>query len=145
MPQPSFLTSDAPARIDEFRRFAEPQITEQFRGGLLEQFATFAQQQRTQQRQTSDQLSSYGVNPAAFYGRFQPELNQASAERAGGLRGAAISGEAQAQVELRGNLLSALNQIEAYYDSLQLQNFLAAQARETQMKAARASGGGSLW
>lgn len=143
-PKASFLTSDAPGRIDEFRRWAEPMLGEQYRGAMLEQFATMTTQNRDADRQATDQFASLGLNPAAFVGRIQPEMQQRRAEQAGGIRGAAIAGEADASIQLRGNMLSALNQIEAYYDSLQLQNFIAYNARKT----AQSSGGGggySFW
>lgn len=141
---PLFLTSQAPQRLDEYRRFAEPAISQQFRGALLEQMATITGQRRTNQRQTADQFAQQGVNPAAYLGRVTPEQNQAFAEQAGGMRGAAMAGEAGAQMDMRGQLLSALNQIESYYDSLQMQYKLASDARKLQRGAAQGAMTSSL-
>lgn len=131
------LHSDAPQRLDEFRRQAQPLIHEQFQGGLVEMLSTLASQQRTQQSQTTDQLANFGVNPAAALGRLIPQQNQQFAEMAGGARGQAVAGEAGAQMDLFSQLTSALNQVESYYDVLQLQNSLASKDRAAARQAGR--------
>lgn len=142
--RPDYLQSEAPGRLEAFRRFAEPSITDQFRGSLLESMATMSEQRRTTQRQTSDQLANAGVNKAAYFGRVAPEQNQAFAAGVGGMRGQAMAGEAGALQDLRGGMLDAMNQIEAYYDSLNLQKKLTDDANKVSANAAKFGGLASL-
>lgn len=124
-----FLHSGAPQRLDDFRREAQPLIQEKWGGSYLEQASTLAGQQRQSARTAGDQLATLGVDPGAFFARFQPEQSQSYATALAGLRGASIAGQADEQLGLQGDILNALNQIEAYYDSLQLQNSLASKSR----------------
>jgi hypothetical protein len=132
-----FLHSGAPQRLDDYRRFAQPLIQEKWGGAYLEQASTLAGQQRQSARTAGDQLATLGVDPAAFMARFQPEQSQNYASAMAGLRGASIAGQADEQLGLEGDILNALNQIEAYYDSLQLQNSLAAKSRGLERQGMR--------
>ncbi len=124
-----FLTSEQPRRLDDFRRAATPLIGEQYQGSLMEALSTMLTQQRTNQGQMLDQLSTLGVNPAAALGHLIPQQNQQFAEETGGARGAAQAGQAGAEMDLMAMLTNALGQVESFYDVLQLENSLASKGR----------------
>lgn len=127
-----FLSTDAPARLGAFGRQAHGLIADATRGAYLEQSETLSQQQRDAARQIADQFSVMGLSPAAFFGTIQPQQQNQFAQQDAALRGGAIAGQAQGELDLAGQITSALNQIEAYYDSLGMQWNLAAKARSAE-------------
>jgi hypothetical protein len=140
----SFLTTEAPMRLDEFRRGAEPLISEMFRGQYLQGTETLANQRGESDRQAQDQFSAMGIAPSVYQGRIQPGQDQQYAQQSAALRGQTAMGEADARMNLQAQILNALNQTEAFYDTLKLQNYLASKARAAAREGAQAATTASL-
>lgn len=148
---PEFLRSDAPARLDDFQQRAQEFITQGTLGAYRENAATQTGIFRDTQRQMGDQFAMLGLNPAAAVGRFIPQQNMQFAGALGGLRGGAEAQQAQGQMDLSGQVTNALNQIEAYYDSLNFQKWAtdkagkeAARARKSGLASSLIGGVGSV-
>lgn len=137
--QYGYLATDAPNRIGAYQREALPLIHEATRGAYLEQAETLGEQQGAAQRKAADEFGVMGLSPAAYHGTIQPQQNQQFASALAALRGGAVQQEAQGQLDLGGQILNALNQLEAYYDSLNLSFNLAAKSRAAERKAGKAA------
>lgn len=141
---PELLRSDAPARLDDFQQRAQDFITQGTLGAYRENAATQTGIFRDTQRQMGDQFAMLGLNPAAAVGRFIPQQNMQFAGALGGLRGGAEAQQAQGQMDLSGQVTNALNQIEAYYDSLNFQKWAADKADKAANRARKSGLASSL-
>jgi hypothetical protein len=141
---PYFLTTGAPQRVEQYAQDALPLIREATMGALGQNLATQGGIFRDSQRQLGDQLAMLGVNPAAAIGRFTPQANMQFAGQLGGLAAGARGQMAQGQMDLSAQVLNALNQIEAYYDSVGMQKWAADKAAKASSKAAGIGGFASL-
>jgi hypothetical protein len=141
---PYWLTTGAPQRVFDYRDQVLPLLREQTMGALGQNMATQGAIFRDSQRQMGDQFAQLGINPAAVAGRFMPQMQMGFAEQLGGAAAGARGQLAQGQMDLAGEVLSALNQIEAYYDSIGQQKYAADKSAKASSKAAGIGGFASV-
>lgn len=137
---PYWLTTGAPQRVFDYRDQVLPLLREQTMGALGQNMATQGAIFRDSQRQMGDQFAQLGINPAAVAGRFTPQMQMGFAEQLGGAAAGARGQLAQGQMDLASEVLNALNQIEAYYDSIGQQKYAADKAGKASSKAAGIGG-----
>lgn len=136
-PVEDFLHTNAPERINTYRIGAERAIDDIVKSSMLSQSESIMGRFGMMQQQNADAAAQQGLNPAAYFASVNPQMEQQNRQQS-----AAVAGGAQAQgsmmgMDLGAQILNSMNQLEAYYDSLKLQNYMAAKGRETARKGAR--------
>ena len=136
-PVEDFLHTNAPERINTYRIGAERAIDDIVKSSMLSQSESIMGRFGMMQQQNADAASQQGLNPAAYFASVNPQMEQQNRQQS-----AAVAGGAQAQgammgMDLGAQILNSMNQLEAYYDSLKLQNYMAAKGRETARKGAK--------
>lgn len=139
-PVEDFLHTNAPERINTYRIGAERAIDDIVKSSMLSQSESIMGRFGMMQQQNADAASQQGLNPAAYFASVNPQMEQQNRQQS-----AAVAGGAQAQgammgMDLGAQILNSMNQLEAYYDSLKLQNYMAAKGRETARKGAKSAG-----
>ncbi len=139
-PVEDFLHTNAPERINTYRIGAERAIDDIVKSSMLSQSESIMGRFGMMQQQNADAASQQGLNPAAYFASVNPQMEQQNRQQS-----AAVAGGAQAQgammgMDLGAQILNSMNQLEAYYDSLKLQNYMAAKGRESARNGAKSAG-----
>lgn len=122
------LTSQAPGRIYDFKRDASRAIEQMSRSALLGQSDAIMGRMSQANRQAADAAALQGLAPSAYYSSLAPQRNMEIGQMMGSLSGQTQAQQSQMQMDLSGNILNAMNQLESYYDSLKLQKDIAKEA-----------------
>lgn len=132
-----FLHTDAPGRINEYRIGAERAIDTMAQSSLLAQSESILGRFGIMARQNADAAATQGVNPAAYFASVNPQQQQQMQQQSAAVSGGVQGQQAMMGMDLGAQILNSMNQLEAYYDSLKLQEYLAAKGRETARKGAK--------
>lgn len=132
-----FLHTDAPGRINEYRIGAERAIDTMSQSALLAQSESILGRFGIMARQNADAAATQGVNPAAYFASVNPQMQQQMQQQSAAVSGGVQGQQAMMGMDLGAQILNSMNQLEAYYDSLKLQEYLAAKGREQARKGAK--------
>lgn len=139
-----FLHTGAPGRINEYRIGAERAIDEMGRSSLLAQSESILGRFGIMARQNADAAAQQGINPAAYFASVNPQQQQQMQQQSAAVAGGVQGQQAMMGMDLGAQILNSMNQLEAYYDSLKLQNYLASRARKTARSGASSAMTSSL-
>lgn len=135
-----FLHTDAPGRINEYRIGAERAIDTMSQSALLAQSESILGRFGIMARQNADAAATQGVNPAAYFASVNPQQQQQMQQQSAAIAGGVQGQQAMMGMDLGAQILNSMNQLEAYYDSLKLQEYLAAKGRETARSGFKTAG-----
>jgi hypothetical protein len=138
------LSSQAPGRIYDFKRDASRAIEQMSRSALLGQSDAIMGRMSQANRQAADAAALQGLAPSAYYSSLAPQRNMEIGQMMGSLSGQTQAQQSQMQMDLSGNILNAMNQLESYYDSLKLQKDIAKEVSKNAKRGQEFQLGGTV-